>query len=114
MSRHRGPFINHDHARNVWYLQDETDRRAQAVEKGSSICKYRGSKSDTISKPDQGFYARPTKASDGTMNLMEWEVGIPGKAAVCLSISQGACKADCTGTIDSLGGRIVQVDGVVP
>jgi len=28
----------------------------------------------------QGFYAKPVKAADGTMNLMEWEVGIPGKA----------------------------------
>lgn len=31
----------------------------------------------------QGFYAKPVKAADGTMNLMEWEVGIPGKAGVC-------------------------------
>ncbi len=30
----------------------------------------------------QGFYAKPTKASDGSMNLMEWEVGIPGKEGV--------------------------------
>ncbi|THH20977.1 hypothetical protein EUX98_g8477 [Antrodiella citrinella] len=27
-----------------------------------------------------GFYAKPTKAADGSMNLLEWEVGIPGKA----------------------------------
>ena len=27
----------------------------------------------------QGFFAKPVKKSDGTMNLMEWEVGIPGK-----------------------------------
>ncbi|KAJ6630594.1 ubiquitin-conjugating enzyme 9, partial [Mycena sp. CBHHK59/15] len=27
-----------------------------------------------------GFYAKPAKAADGSMNLMEWEVGIPGKA----------------------------------
>ncbi|AAW45405.1 hypothetical protein CNBH2090 [Cryptococcus deneoformans B-3501A] len=27
-----------------------------------------------------GFYARPTKAADGTLNIMSWEVGIPGKA----------------------------------
>ncbi|KAF8321770.1 ubiquitin-conjugating enzyme 9 [Clavulina sp. PMI_390] len=25
------------------------------------------------------FYARPTKSADGTMDLMQWEVGIPGK-----------------------------------
>ena len=48
------------------------------------------------------------------MNLMEWEVGIPGKSAVCLSISQGGFKADRLGTIDTLGGRTVQVDDVVP
>ncbi|KAG6839214.1 hypothetical protein C0991_004838 [Blastosporella zonata] len=28
----------------------------------------------------QGFYAKPSKSADGSMNLMEWEVGIPGKA----------------------------------
>lgn len=32
----------------------------------------------------QGFYAKPTKAPDGSMNLLEWEVGIPGKAGVRL------------------------------
>lgn len=84
------------------------------MEKGSSICKYRYNINDTISILDQGFYARPTKASDGTMNLMEWEVGIPGKSAVCLSISQAPGRADRTGTIDSLGGRIVQVEHVIP
>lgn len=30
----------------------------------------------------KGFYAKPTKAADGSMNLLEWEVGIPGKAGV--------------------------------
>ncbi|KAG6860599.1 SUMO conjugating enzyme Hus5 [Termitomyces sp. Mi166 len=29
-----------------------------------------------------GFYAKPSKSPDGSMNLMEWEVGIPGKAGV--------------------------------
>ena len=27
----------------------------------------------------QGFYAKPTKANDGTLDLMKWEAGIPGK-----------------------------------
>jgi hypothetical protein len=31
----------------------------------------------------QGFVARPTKAADGTLNLMNWECGIPGKKGVC-------------------------------
>lgn len=26
-----------------------------------------------------GFYARPAKKSDGTLNIMQWETGIPGK-----------------------------------
>lgn len=30
----------------------------------------------------QGFFAKPAKAADGSMNLMEWEVGIPGKTGV--------------------------------
>ena len=42
------------------------------------VCKYRLSQAHTL----QGFYAKPTKAPDGSMNLLEWEVGIPGKAGV--------------------------------
>lgn len=30
----------------------------------------------------QGFYARPAKAADGSLDLMKWEVGIPGKPNV--------------------------------
>ena len=30
----------------------------------------------------QNFYARPIKAADGTLNLMVWEAGIPGKPGV--------------------------------
>ncbi|KAI6005874.1 ubiquitin-conjugating enzyme 9 [Pisolithus albus] len=30
--------------------------------------------------PSYGFYAKPVKSADGSMNLLEWEVGIPGKA----------------------------------
>ena len=30
----------------------------------------------------QGFYAKPSKAADGSRNLLEWEVGITGKAGV--------------------------------
>jgi ubiquitin-conjugating enzyme E2 I len=26
-----------------------------------------------------GFYARPLKAADNSINLMKWEIGIPGK-----------------------------------
>ena len=32
----------------------------------------------------QAFYARPAKLPDGSLNLMEWEVGIPEKASVLL------------------------------
>jgi hypothetical protein len=28
----------------------------------------------------KGFYAKPAKASDGSLDLMKWEAGIPGKA----------------------------------
>ena len=31
-----------------------------------------------------GFYARPQNANDGSINLMSWECGIPGK--VCVSV----------------------------
>ncbi len=30
----------------------------------------------------KGFYARPRKDDDGSLNLLVWEVGIPGKAGV--------------------------------
>jgi hypothetical protein len=30
----------------------------------------------------QGFFARPKKETDGSQNLMIWEVGIPGKVGV--------------------------------
>ena len=34
----------------------------------------------------QGFYAKPAKAPDGSMNLMEWDVGIPGKPGVSIAL----------------------------
>lgn len=30
----------------------------------------------------KGFYARPQKKEDGTLNMMVWEIGIPGKEGV--------------------------------
>lgn len=30
----------------------------------------------------QGFFARPEKDADGSLNLLVWEIGIPGKANV--------------------------------
>jgi hypothetical protein len=30
----------------------------------------------------QGFFAKPKKKADGTLDMMVWEVGIPGKADV--------------------------------
>ena len=64
------------------------------MEEGSPTCECRidGSLSETkpphLTRPhfadpttfDQGFWARPQKADDGSMNLMRWEAGIPGKA----------------------------------
>jgi hypothetical protein len=39
----------------------------------------------------QGFYARPAKAADGSLDLMKWEVGIPGKPNVgSIPLSPGA------------------------
>ena len=40
----------------------------------------------TVLYLSQGFYAKPTKAPDGSMNLLEWEVGIPGKEGVSKGI----------------------------
>jgi len=33
-------------------------------------------------KIKKGFYAKPSKLTDGSMNMMKWECGIPGKAGV--------------------------------
>jgi ubiquitin-conjugating enzyme E2 I len=30
-----------------------------------------------------GFHAKPMKNADGSVNLMKWECGIPGKEKVC-------------------------------
>jgi len=29
-----------------------------------------------------GFYAKPAKKPDGSLNIMQWETGIPGKEGV--------------------------------
>lgn len=34
----------------------------------------------------QGFYARPEKAADGSLNLLSWDAGIPGKAGVSFDL----------------------------
>ncbi|KAG5634415.1 SUMO conjugating enzyme Hus5 [Sphagnurus paluster] len=48
----------------------------------SGICRPRLAEERKQWRKDHpfGFYAKPSKATDGSMNLMEWEVGIPGKA----------------------------------
>lgn len=43
----------------------------------------------------QGFYAKPAKAADGSMNLMEWEVGIPGKPNVWYFHRSSSCSTCC-------------------
>ncbi|THH18476.1 hypothetical protein EW146_g2517 [Bondarzewia mesenterica] len=47
----------------------------------SGICRPRLTEERKQWRKDHpfGFYAKPTKAADGSMNLLEWEVGIPGK-----------------------------------
>lgn len=58
------------------------------MEKGPSIraCNHLGAVSVANGAFLQGFYAKPTKAPDGSMNLLEWEVGIPGKAGVSFEL----------------------------
>ncbi|KAF6763849.1 ubiquitin-conjugating enzyme9 [Ephemerocybe angulata] len=48
----------------------------------SGICRLRLAEERKQWRKDHpfGFYAKPTKSADGSMNLMEWEVGIPGKS----------------------------------
>jgi len=50
----------------------------------SGICRPRLAEERKQWRKDHpfGFYAKPTKAPDGSMNLLEWEVGIPGKEGV--------------------------------
>jgi ubiquitin-conjugating enzyme E2 I len=35
---------------------------------------------------NKGFYAKPMKNDDGTLNMMKWEVGIPGKEEVGIAL----------------------------
>ena len=71
----------------------------------------------TASNPGtiQGFYAKPTKAADGSMNLLEWEVGIPGKQGVrmlailgCMLVALNTCSAD------AMGRRCLQAHDDIP
>ncbi|CAH7680955.1 ubiquitin-conjugating enzyme/RWD-like protein [Phakopsora pachyrhizi] len=47
----------------------------------SAICKARLAEERKQWRKDHpyGFYARPTKNSDSSLNMMVWDVGIPGK-----------------------------------
>ncbi|KAI3483186.1 hypothetical protein L1887_53966 [Cichorium endivia] len=64
----------------------------------------------------QGFYARPAKAADGSLDLMNWEVGIPGKANVgqlphlvlSFASAHSPLALCCSATTDAMGGRAVQ------
>lgn len=45
----------------------------------------------SLSSSHKGFYAKPEKEADGTLNLMTWEAGIPGKANVRGGHDHGLC-----------------------
>ncbi|KAH7105226.1 ubiquitin-conjugating enzyme9 [Auriculariales sp. MPI-PUGE-AT-0066] len=47
----------------------------------SGICRTRLAEERKQWRKDHpfGFYAHPAKMADGTQNLLEWQVGIPGK-----------------------------------
>ena len=51
----------------------------------------------SLTTTSQGFWAKPTKAADGSLNLLNWEVGIPGKSgvsrAVCTAFLLNSCRA---------------------
>lgn len=36
-----------------------------------------------------GFVAKPSKGADGTMNVMSWDCGIPGKVRPCAEAGDG-------------------------
>lgn len=65
----------------------------------------------------QGFYARPAKAKDGSgLDLLNWEVGIPGKPNVCLAahiVKATLLTAFVSTNTDAMGRRIVQVENVL-
>ena len=52
------------------------------------------------------------KKTDGTMNLMEWEVGIPGKKDVSHVLC--CCVRFDLASLDELGGRVVQSPNDLP
>lgn len=65
-------------------LQEPIGRGAQAVAEGSSLCAFLRcfSSSQQLRRSAQGFYAKPTKAADSSLNLLVWDVGIPGREGV--------------------------------
>jgi ubiquitin-protein ligase len=66
-------------------------RLNEALSFGSISCAI--CSTETFPSIFKGFYAKPVKGADGSMNLMEWEVGIPGKAGVSLDHNMHAIYA---------------------
>ena len=75
------PQRRYGHVRHLSYQVCSTKLTTDCKKKESSgvetthlyVCDYANA---------QGFYARPEKEADGSLNLLVWEVGIPGKANV--------------------------------
>ena len=67
-----------------------------------------------------GFWAKPIKAADGSIDLLQWEAGIPGRAGVRRRRAPRAPRARaperalrhtlnlCSPRADGMGGRHVQ------
>ena len=78
----------------VCNLSCSSDGREETVEERSSLrelespttrCNPHASRSRL-----QGFYARPKKEADGSLNLLFWEVGIPGRAGVSAFVASSS------------------------
>ncbi len=76
---------------NGWYRDSSSFRGTKSMAKRSSIRKYSPNHYSftflcacVCYQPFvfQGFVARPTKNTDGTLNLLNWECAIPGKKNV--------------------------------
>jgi hypothetical protein len=79
-----------DHASyQVFTRSSSISRRTETMAKRSSIRDLDDYQTVPVRlTARQGFYAKPQKAADGTLNMMIWEIGIPGKKDVSPSSVQ--------------------------
>ena len=65
--------------KDVWYCSSQAVGGEEVLEEGSPLWIHRQVNFILASMINMFSFCRPMKNADGTMNLMLWEYGIPGK-----------------------------------